>query len=201
MFITSEMLTERIDKIAKEVDKQSNHECVFEEFVAVPHFGQIVLRFMLNKEEYSLEDLDCYETMLSSIAGEDFLCDFMGCVYKKAGVDYSKLGNQLMRLNDKFMDEPTITSSYYDAIKEDASMLLRIAGLDPNAEVWEIQVEDGEYTLLLLGKENKSLMNISEPIKLNVGEVEEKACTGLIKGTFFCRRNHISLARVLMNKN
>lgn len=102
MFITSEMLTERIDKIAKEVDKQSNHECVFEEFVAVPHFGQIVLRFMLNKEEYSLEDLDCYETMLSSIAGEDFLCDFMGCVYKKADVDYSKLGNQLMRLNGRF---------------------------------------------------------------------------------------------------
>lgn len=46
MFITSEMLTERIDKIAKEVDKQSNHECVFEEFVAVPHYGQIVLRFI-----------------------------------------------------------------------------------------------------------------------------------------------------------
>lgn len=45
MFITSETLTERISKISKEVDIQTGHTCLFEEFVAVPCFGQIVLRF------------------------------------------------------------------------------------------------------------------------------------------------------------
>ena len=105
MFITSEKLTERIAQISKEVDIQSEHTCTFEEFVVVPYFGQIVLRFMLNKDNYTLDELDHYETMLNSIAGEDFLCDFMGIVYKNVGVDYSDIGQQLISMNDRFSDE------------------------------------------------------------------------------------------------
>ena len=200
MLITSEDLMHKIAQISKEVDIKSNHACTFEEFVVVPFFGQIVLRFMLNKDDYSLEELDYYENMLNNIAGEDFLCDFMGSVYKNVGVDYSDIGQQLLRMNVQFSDEQVFDSSYSSAIKEDANFLLKTAGLDTDIPVWEIQAEDGEYRLLLMGKESKPIKNITEPITVSVCEVAEQSCTGLIKATVYCRRNHISLARVLISK-
>lgn len=199
MYILSKELSERIAEISQEVEAQSDHILIYEEFIALPCYGQIMLRFTLNKEDYSLEDLDQYETMLNAIAGNDFLCDFMGDVYRKAGVDYSKLEQRLIQMNDQFADEPILSSSHSAEIVADAALLLKAAGLPANRRVWEIQLDDDEYTLLLMGKESRSIVSISDPMKLSVAEVDERSCTGLIKGAFYCRRNHISLVRVLLN--
>ena len=199
MYILSKELTERIAGISQEADTQSNHVLLYEEFIALPYFGQIILRFTINKEEYSLEDLDQYETILNRIAGKDFLCDFMGDVYRKAGVDYSKLDQRMIQMNERFADEQMLQSSHSARIAADAALLLKAAGLPGDRRVWEIQVEDDEYTLLLMGKESKSIVSITDPIKLSVLEVNERICTGLIKGAFYCRRNHISLVRILLD--
>ena len=172
---------------------------LYEEFIALPYFGQIILRFTINKEEYSLEDLDQYEIILNRIAGKDFLCDFMGDAYRKAGVDYSKLDQRMIQMNERFADEQMHQSSHSARIAADAALLLKAAGLPGDRRVWEIQVEDDEYTLLLMGKESKSIVSITDPIKLSVMEVNERICTGLIKGAFYCRRNHISLVRILLD--
>ena len=199
MYILSKELTERIAGISQEADTQSNHVLLYEEFIALPYFGQIILRFTINKEEYSLEDLDQYEIILNRIAGKDFLCDFMGDVYRKAGVDYSKLDQRMIQMNERFADEQMLQSSHSARIAADAALLLKAAGLPGDRRVWEIQVEDDEYTLLLMGKESKSIVSITDPIKLSVLEVNERICTGLIKGAFYCRRNHISLVRILLD--
>ncbi len=199
MYILSKELTERIAGISQEADTQSGHVLLYEEFIALPYFGQIILRFTINKEEYSLEDLDQYETILNRIAGKDFLCDFMGDVYRKAGVDYSKLDQRMIQMNERFADEQMLQSSHSARIAADAALLLKVAGLPGDRRVWEIQVEDDEYTLLLMGKESKSIVSITDPIKLSVMEVNERICTGLIKGAFYCRRNHISLVRILLD--
>ncbi|MBO4367416.1 MAG: hypothetical protein IKS52_11120 [Clostridia bacterium] len=199
MYILSEKLTDSITAISREAAIRSNNALAFEEFVAVPCFGQIVLRYALNRDYYTLDDLDQYESLLNRVAGEDFLCDFMGSVYRKAGVDYSGISQRLIGMNDRFINETIIPSSHSSGIKSDASYLLRIAGLDTSIPVWEIQAEADEYTLLLMGKENKSIMKITNPMRLSVGEVDERSCTGLLKGTIYCRRNHISLARILIN--
>ncbi len=199
MYILSKELTERIAGISQEADTQSSHVLLYEEFIALPYFGQIILRFTINKEEYSLEDLDQYETMLNRIAGKDFLCDFMGDVYRKAGVDYSKLDQRMIQMNERFADEQMLQSSHSARIAADAALLLKAAGLPGDRRVWEIQVEDDEYTLLLMGKESKSIVSITDLIKLSVMEVNERICTGLIKGAFYCRRNHISLVRILLD--
>ena len=47
MYILSEELQERIRKISHEAAQQSGGVIAFEEFVAVPYYGQIVLRYML----------------------------------------------------------------------------------------------------------------------------------------------------------
>ncbi len=199
MYILSKELSERIAEISQEVEAQSDHILIYEEFIALPCYGQIMLRFTLNKEDYSLEDLDQYETMLNAIAGNDFLCDFMGDVYRKAGVDYSMLDQRMIQMNERFADEQMLQSSHSARIAADAALLLKAAGLPGDRRVWEIQVEDDEYTLLLMGKESKSIVSITDPIKLSVMEVNERICTGLIKGAFYCRRNHISLVRILLD--
>lgn len=61
------------------------------------------------------------------------------------------------------------------------------------------EISQEVYTLLLMGEESRPIVSISDPMKLSVAEVDERSCTGLIKGAFYCRRNHISLVRVLLN--
>ncbi len=199
MYILSKELRERIAAISQEADTQSGHVLLYEEFIALPCFGQIILRFTVNKEDYSLEDLDQYETMLNRIAGKDFLCDFMGDVYRKAGVDYSKLEQCMIRMNEKFADEQMFQSSHSAGIAADAALLLKEAGLPGDRLVWEIQAEGDEYTLLLMGKESRPIVSIADPIRLSVMEVNERICTGLIRRAFYCRRNHISLVRILLD--
>ena len=200
MYIFSRELTERIMEISREADIQSGHVLLYEEFIALPCFGQIILRFSLNKEDYTLEDLDQYETMLNRIAGNDFLCDFMGSVYRKAGVDYSGLEQRMIQMNDQFADELILPSSHSAGIAADAALLLKAAGLPADRRVWEIQPEGDEYLLLLMGEENRPVMSIADPVRLSVAEADERSCTGLIRAALYCRRNHISLVRVLLNK-
>ena len=98
------------------------------------------------------------------------------------------------------LDEEIHDSIHADGIREDAAALLKRAGLDTSIPVWEIQVEEDEYNLLLLGKDNKLLLTADEPMKLSVMEVNRDRATSLIKAAFYCKKNGISLARVLLDR-
>lgn len=200
MYLTNELLVNRIREISQRTELMSDHALSFEEYIALPFFGQIILRFMLNLDEYTLDDLDRYESLLNEIAGEEFMTDFMGVVYKKVGVDFSTLDQRLTEMTSKFMDEEIHDSIHADGIREDAAALLKRAGLDTSIPVWEIQVEEDEYNLLLLGKDNKLLLTADEPMKLSVMEVNRDRATSLIKAAFYCKKNGISLARVLLDR-
>ncbi len=165
MYLTNELLVNRIQEISQRTELMSDHALSFKEYIALPFFGQIILRFMLNLDEYTLDDLDRYESLLNEIAGEEFMTDFMGVVYKKVGVDFSTLDQRLTEMTSQFMDEEIHDSIHANGIREDAAALLKRAGLDTNIPVWEIQVEEDEYNLLLLGKDNKLLLTADEPMK------------------------------------
>ena len=197
MYINSAQLALNIKSIAEQADALSGHALAYKEMVALPCFGQIILRFTLNADAYTPDDLDRYESLLSGIAGDGFMTDFMGSVYRKAGVDYASLDRRLLELNDRFKDEKIVPSVHADGIREDASALLKMAGLDAALPVWEIQADGDEYTLLVLGKEIRKLANLETPIKLTVAEADGRMCTGLIKAAVYCKRNSISLIRVL----
>ena len=198
MYITNEKLLEKIAGIAKEADRRSGHSIAFEEYIAIPVAGNIILRFMLNGEDYTLDDLDRYERMLAEIAGDEFLVDFMGSVYRKVGVDYSGLWDRLVRMNTLYADETLSPSVHSQGIREDGAELLKTAGLDPDRDVWEIQVEDGAFTLMLFGETNRTVAEITEPVKMTVMETDRAASEGLLRATAYCRRNGISLARLLL---
>ena len=198
MYLESEKLLARIQEISKEAEIKSNHMLSYEEYIALPYYGQIILRFMLHEDTVTLDDLDRYENLLNSIVGDEFLTDFMGTVYKKSGLDYSKMNQRMIEMATQFQNEAVTDSIHAEGIRADAVSLLKLVNLDINSPVWEIQVEDKEYILLLLGKERKEILTIDEPISLSVVEVDSRTCSGLIKAAFFCKRNHISLGRALL---
>ena len=198
MYITSEKLKNRIEEVAQEAEKWIDRPIHLEEYIAIPCFGQIILRFMLEGEDYTLEDLDRYERELYQIVGDEFLVDFMGSVYRKVGVDYSDLGKIFRAMEAEYRDEVVAPSIHSEGIREDARELLKAAGMDPEQKVWEIQLEDGCYALLLLGKENREILEMQEPVRLFVQEAGEKECTGVMKAAMRCKRLGISLGRLMM---
>ena len=143
MYITSEKLKSRIEEIAREVNERFDRHILLEEYIGLPYFGQVILRFMLEEEDYTLEDLDRYERDLYQIVGDEFLVDFMGSVYRKVGVDYSDLGKIFRAMEAEYRDEVVAPSIHSEGIRADAKKLLKAAGMDPEQKVWEIQLEDG----------------------------------------------------------
>ena len=198
MYINSEALKVRIDEIAREANERIDRPIHLEEYIAIPCFGQIILRFMLEGEDYTLEDLERYERELYQITGDEFLVDFMGSVYRKAGVDYADLDRKMLLLEQEYRDEPLLSSVHSEGIRADARELLRAAGMDPERKVWEIQLEDGAFTLLLMGTENRTIREMEEPVRLAVMETKEAACTGLMKAAMRSKRLGVSLGRLIM---
>ena len=66
MFIESNELKNRIKAVSDAIYEQTDHQVVFEEFIAIPHYGgNIILRYNLLSQHYTLDDLDCYEEAMN----------------------------------------------------------------------------------------------------------------------------------------
>lgn len=194
LFIESEELVSKIKTVANEIFEQTDHKVIFEEFIALPYFGgNIILRFNLDTNNYTLDDLDHYETIMNHIVGNEFLVDFMGTVYKNAGVDYKNLENKLLSFKIRYQDVVIPTSIHFAKIQADTQYLLRKCNLPENTEVWEIQVEN-PMPLLILGETNRLLKKIDN---INVMETRKDACEGLMRATIFAKEKGISLGRMI----
>lgn len=199
MYILENVLLNQIDSIAKAVKEKTNNVVNYEEYIAIPYFGNIILRFTLDKPDVSLDELDFYEKLIYEIAGDEFLIDFMGEVYKKVGVDFSKLDDRLKDFSKRYKDEPTDKqASYASEIRNDAKYLLAKAGLDTDQPVWEIQVDEDELIILIMGKEHKKIAEVEGKPNICVAEAPSNQCLGLYKAALYARKNQISLARLLV---
>lgn len=199
MFLRSKLLCERIQEIAAKAAAISEGVLLFEEFIALPHYGSVILRFDLKKEQYSLDEVDRYENLLRSLVGEDFLIDFMGSVYRKLGIEPQKLPSILEELYDSYREEPIFPLAYAQEIREDAKGLLHFCGLGEDLPVWEIQPEEGEILLLLLAEENGEPHTVTKDGScVHVMEVEQRSCRSLMGAAFYARRKNISLLRALL---
>lgn len=200
MYIDSPGLLQSIASIANEAARRTNNLVTFREYIALPHYGgNIMLRFDLNADKCSIDELHRYEALLYSIAGDDFLIDFMGDVYQKIGMNPEALGMKLHELFVRYQDEPITDSVHKEAVLEDARSLQKIAGVSRFARVWEIQ--PGNPTLMLiLGNQNALFRKTSLPdgTPLVVAEVREEECEGLMKAAFYAKRNHVSLGSLLL---
>ena len=198
MFTEGKMFCKQLNQIKDKVAILTDCKVTFEEYVVVPYFGFIILRFNLKDDFASLDDLDKYETKLCEIVGNDYLVDFMGSVYRSAGVNFETLPNKLKRLLNEYINENIeFDPPYKQNIQKDAESLLVKVWLTLDHKVWEIQIEEDEINLLILGKDNRLIKTVQDKTKINVIETNEEECTGLVKAIFYARRNKISLARLL----
>lgn len=198
MITNNKIFKEKIKEISLNVYNATNGLVEYEEFIAIPYFELIVLRFNLNKNTTTLEELDKYESIVYEIVGDEFLIDFMGSVYQRVGVDYSNFENKLKELNKQYQDEKCdIVCPFLKEINEDKEELLKLADLPLDIPVWEIQYDEDEIDLLLLGKESKTIKELTGENKIFIREVPMEACVGALKVAFYAKRKKISLGRLL----
>ena len=196
MFITSKQLKERIQIVSNEISLRSGGKVTFEEYISLPYYGYIILRFNLNEDHYTMADVDRYESMMYDCVGDEFLIDFMGDVYRGIGIDFRNMEKLFIDCLELCRGEKLFKSSYAEMIENDAKQLLALCNLPTNLPVWEIQIEE-EILLLILGDSNKLLgrYEINDTV-INVYQVASKPCEGLVSAAFYARRNKISLATV-----
>lgn len=130
--------------------------------------------------------------------GEEFLSDFMGSVYRSIGVSYENMERVCAAMAAKYRDEPWKPTIHAEAIRADARALLTSVGLDPELPVWEIQPEDEEILLLVLGEEERLLARTEGEQRITAAEVRSDLCTSLFQAVCFAKRNRVSLARLML---
>lgn len=201
MYIRSQEFKDEISSAIKNVETLTNGELCFDEWIALPYYGHIILRFDLLKENYTLEDLDHYEALLNERANSDFLYDFMGSVYKKVGLDTKDLNTYFLKCQKVYGNVEIGPSIFKEKICADARYILEKCGLKKDLPVWEIQDDDEELYLLILGDKSDLIKKaVVDDLKIVVIETEKAMCEGLMKAAIFARKNKISLVRAILKE-
>jgi len=198
MFIDSKELLSRIKSITDEIFLKTNGIVVFEEYILVPYYGFIILRFNIKKDDFSLGDLDSYEAIMYECVKDEFLIDFMGSVYKKVGLNLHEIDQIFRRCLDIYCNEKIFTLSYAERIDIDAKFLLELCNLDKELDVWEIQVDEDILLFIMKDKFEKLGIYKSGGLTIHVFYIDKMQCEGLVKAIFYAKRNKISLVRVLL---
>lgn len=198
MFIESDEFMKRIQTIADEIAEKTDNMVLFEEFIALPYYGNIILRFNLAEPITAVSDLDSYENVMYAVAKDEFLIDFMGNVYRDAGVDYRDVDDLLRKAYVRYKQEVVHKSKYARRIIEDAEFLLAQCNLKRTERVWEIQLEDEILLLIMKARPGEPQKHVVNGRTMIVIEVDEVCCEGLMKAAVYAKRNKISLAHAML---
>ncbi len=197
MFLTSELLRERLMQLERKAKEATQGALWLEEYVAVPAYGQIMARFQ-TIEPVTPEKVDQWERLLRELAENEFMIDFMGNIYRQLGIDYARLDKINERLGRQYFEEPILRGPYTEQIQADARELLLRCAMPEDAPVWEIQWEDNEYVLLLLGQEHRAIRTVESDPHIHVQEVNGSLCEGLMRAAFAAKRMGVSLGRLML---
>ena len=197
MFLTSELLRERLMQLERKAKEATKGALWLEEYIAVPAYGQIMARFQ-TIEPVTPEKVDQWERLLRELAENEFMIDFMGNIYRQLGIDYARLDEINERLGRQYFEEPILRGPYTEQIQADARELLLQCAMPEDAPVWEIQWEDNEYVLLLLGQEHRAIRTVESDPHIHVQEVNGSLCEGLMRAAFAAKRMGVSLGRLML---
>ena len=197
MFLTSEWLWERLMQLERKAKEATQGALWLEEYVAVPAYGQIMARFQ-TIEPVTPEKVDQWERLLRELAENEFMIDFMGNIYRQLGIDYARLNEINERLGRQYFEEPILRGPYTEQLQADARELLLQCAMPEDAPVWEIQWEDNEYVLLLLGQEHRAIRTVESDPHIHVQEVNGSLCEGLMRAAFAAKRMGVSLGRLML---
>ncbi len=199
MYCTSKAFLHKMHAHITRIEAESKGILSFEEYIPLPHFGHTILRFNIDQETYTLDDLDAYEALMQDVVQDEFLVDFMGSAYQKVGLEPALFDEKFRKCHEKYKDVTVSAGADRARLQADAAELLRQCGLPARARVWEIQMEAEETLLLLLGEEERKIGSYAIDDKaVHVYEVEEKPCVGLLRACMAAKEQRISLVRALL---
>ncbi len=198
MYCTSNKFLEKMQVYIDKIEKGSNGILTFIEYIPLPYFGNTTLRFDIARENYTLADLDAYERFMQDIVEDEFLVDFMGCVYKKVGFEPWMYEEKFKKCYRKYSDVSIAPRSYQQMLINDAICLLQRCGLPEDARVWEIQIEEDIALYILGGTDRKIGTYTFDDYAIHVYEIAEVPCIGLMKAILYAKMQQISMVRVLL---
>ena len=188
-----------IEAASRRVSEMSGGRIAFEECILLPHYGgNIIFRFTLDEaERVTLEKLDEYERALYEWVNEGVLIDFIGSVYRRAGLCLDGVDEAMKNCAELYKNEPITDSPFRLEVERTSAELLALCGLDASLPVWEIQLDDVP-ALILLGESTGHIRTV----QLGEGTIEllsaeRRGCEGLMKAAMYARRSGISLMRAL----
>ena len=192
---------EKIDSLRASIPALSGGVFYLEEYILLPHYGgNVMLRFGLDRGSVTAEELDALERELNLLVPDGFFCDFMGEVYRKAGFGFEGLEEKLIRCADVFREEKIPVSPFSEEVKAEEKRLLALLGLPAQTPVWEIQPDEEETALLILGDENAKIKEVqADGMKYEVISVREAPCEGLMRAAVYARERGVSLMRAVCN--
>lgn len=194
-----EKLNELISRLRAETPALSRGLFSLEEYVLLPHYGgNVMLRFSLSRKAAAGE-LDGLEQRLYSLLPEGVFADFMGEVYREAGVELAAFPERLGACAELYRDEQIPVSPFAGEVKAEAERLLALCGLPAGLPVWEIQPDEGETAILILGEGHKRLRNfIKGGIRYSAFTVETTPCEGLMRAAAYAKRTGVSLPSAVL---
>ncbi len=198
MYCTSKLFLDKMRGYIAVIEEKSKGTLRFEEYIPLPHFGKTILRFNLERDNYTLADIDAYEAWMQEIVNDEFLVDFMGSVYQKVGLESRMFEEKFRKCYDAYKNVTITARDYRKMLNQDAAFLLNECGLPTSAKVWEIQIDD-DLALYILGKENRKIGTYPLGDKrIHIFEVDEIPCIGLMRAITYAASKHISLVHALM---
>ena len=195
---------EEIDSLRASIPALSGGVFYLEEYILLPHYGgNVMLRFGLDRGSVTAEELDALERELYSLLPEGFFADFMGEVYRRAGVSYEGLEEKLIRCAAVYRGESIPVSPFFEEVDAEAKRLLALFGLPSETPVWEIQPDEEETALLILGDAEGGRGLIREltldGVRYEARLVDPISCEGLMRAAVYARERGVSLMRAVCN--
>lgn len=198
MYINSEALKVRIDEIAREANERIDRPIHLEEYIAIPCFGQIILRFMLegriipwriwtgtNGNCIRLPGMNSWWISWEVFTGKP---EWIMQIWTGRCFSWSRnTGRNPFSLRFTAKESGQTHGSCFGRL-----VWIR------NGKCGKFRLEDGAFTLLLMGTESRTIREMEEPVRLVVMETNEAACTGLMKAAMRSKRLGVSLGRLIM---
>ena len=206
MYILGQSLHDKIQSAIARV-RNSLPELEFNEFIAIPAYGtNVILRFeYIGKEPLSLESLDELESRLRERVGEDFIANLMGDVSRQCGVDFSRLNEILIRIDESSSASIRTCEAHSDGLTSDCADIRRLFGLPDRFPIWEIQDNPGGLLILALHAPDEQPPFIDRESTLDGHPVrvrflpDDGSFRSLKKATSLAHENGTSITSVLLD--
>ena len=211
LFSVSPTLQASIEQARERVCDAFQDEVRLVEYITLPEAGQhVVLRFALQREISTLDEVDTIENALDQLVGEEFWVVLVGETYGQVEPELPlaalpvHLGKFARVVSD--IPVPAASTPYAPQIKKDGQIIRACIPLGPNDWVWEVEVPlsaDKTQPIIRIVSErtrDKQMITIGEQDYSVEYVPQSESYVGLVKAYPLARQAGRSLVRYIFER-